>query len=122
MSTTNCVRDGNSQTETKYDDELDYNNLWEPWKNIIISVKTATANISHLQKLAKRKNKQINTHDFAEALEDRNLLQHTITIQIASNGNFISIEFGKQWNNSAVSLYPSKASTLPSIQKGGKNN
>ena len=96
MSTTNCVWDGNSQTETKYDDELDYNNLWEPWKNIIISVKTATANISHLQKIAKRKNKQINTHDFAEALEDRNLLQHTITIQIASNGNFISIEFGKQ--------------------------
>ena len=96
MSTTNCVWDGNSQTETKYDDELDYNNLWEPWKNIIISVETATANISHLQKIAKRKNKQINTHDFAEALEDRNLLQHTITIQIASNGNFVSIEFGKQ--------------------------
>ena len=60
MSTTNCVWDGNSQTETKYDDELDYNNLWEPWKNII-SVKTATANNSHLQKIAK-KEKQTNKH------------------------------------------------------------
>ena len=96
MSTTNCVWDGNSQTTTKYDDELDHNNLWEPWKNIIISVKTATANISHLQKIAKRKKITITTQHLAEALEDRNLLKDIITIQIASNGNFASIEFGKQ--------------------------
>ena len=96
MSTTNCVWDSNSQTTTKYDDELDYNNLWEPWKNIIISVKTATANISHLQKIAKRKKITITTQHLAEALEDRNLLKDIITIQIASNGNFASIEFGKQ--------------------------
>ena len=96
MSTTNCVWDGNSQTTTTYDDELDYNNLWEPWKNIIISIKTATANISHLQKIAKRKNITITTQHLADALEDRNLLKDIITIQIASNGNFASIEFGKQ--------------------------
>ena len=96
MSTTHCVWDGNSQTELVYDDELDYNNLWEPWKNTIVSVKTATTNISHLQKIAKRKNKQIKTENIAQALENINLLQHTITIQIASNGNFVSIEFDKQ--------------------------
>ena len=96
MSTTNCVWDGNSQTEHVYDDKLDYNNLWEPWKNIIVSVKTATANISHLQKIAKRKNKQVKTENIAEALENINFLQHPITIQIACNGNFVSIEFGKQ--------------------------
>lgn len=73
--------DSNSQTTTKYDDELDYNNLWEPWKNIIISVKTATANISHhLQKIAKRKKITITTQHLAEALEDRNLLKDIITI------------------------------------------
>ena len=58
MSTTNCVWDGNSQTEQVYDDELDYNNLWEPWKNIV-SVKTATANISHLQKIANIKTNKL---------------------------------------------------------------
>ena len=96
MSTTNCVWDGNSQTEQDNGDELDYNDLWEPWKNIIVSLKTATANISHLQKIARRKNKYIKSDHIAEALENRNYLQHTITIQIASNGSFVSIEFAKQ--------------------------
>ena len=96
MSTVNCVWDGNSQTEQDNGDELDYNSLWEPWKNIIVSVKTVTANISHLQKIARRKNKHIKTDNIAEALENRNYLQHIITIQIASNGNFVSIEFAKE--------------------------
>ena len=96
MLTTNCVWDGNSQIEQDNGDELDYNDLWEPWKNIIVSLKTATANISHLQKIARRKNKYIKSDHIAEALENRNYLQHTITIQIASNGSFVSIEFAKQ--------------------------
>ena len=97
MSTTNYVWDGNSQTDqVDNTDKLDYNNLWEQWKNIIISVKTATANITHLQRIAQRKNQQIKTEHITEALENINLLQHTITIQIASNGNFVSIEFGTQ--------------------------
>ena len=95
MLTTNCIWDGNSQIEQDNGDELDYNDLWEPWKNIIVSLKTATANISHLQKITRRKNKYINSDHIAEALENRNYLQH-ITIQIASNGNFVSIEFAKK--------------------------
>ena len=51
MLTTNCVWDGNSQTEQDNDDELDYNDLWEPWKNIIVSLKTATANIPTCKRL-----------------------------------------------------------------------
>ena len=48
-----------AKTEQVYDDELDYNNLWEPWKNIIVSAKTATANISHLQKIANVKTNKL---------------------------------------------------------------
>ena len=58
MSTTNYVWDGNSQNDqVDNTDELDYNNLWEQWKNIIISVKTATANIIHLQRIGAKTNK-----------------------------------------------------------------
>ena len=91
-----CVWDGNSQTEQDNGEALDYNDLWEPWKNIIISLKTATANITHLQKIVRRKNKSIKSDHIAEALENRNFLQQIITIQIASNGNFVSIEFAKK--------------------------
>ena len=97
MATTKYIWDGNSQTDqADRTDELDYNNLCEPWKNIIISVKTATANITHLQRIARRKNQQIKTEHIAESLENINLLKHTITIKIVSNGNFVSIEFGTQ--------------------------
>ena len=94
---TNFIWDGNSQTihGDPYD-ELGYNDLWEPWKNIIISVKTATANITHLQRLAKWKRTHIKTEHIADALDKKGLMVHTITIQIALNGNFVSIEFGTQ--------------------------
>ena len=39
------------------DDNLEYNDLWEPWKNIVISVKTAKANITRLQNMSKREQK-----------------------------------------------------------------
>lgn len=68
MTTTNCLWDGNSQPNPN--DDITYNNLWEPWKNIIVSVKTATANISHLQRLATRKNTKITTEHFAQALDN----------------------------------------------------
>ena len=90
MTTRNCGWDDNSPPNL--DDELTYNDIWEPWKNIIISVKTATANISHLQRLARRKNVNITTEPFAQALDNRALLNHLITIQIASNGQMVSIE------------------------------
>ena len=102
---TNCVWDGNSQTDQNNSDELDYNDIWEPWKNIVVSQKTATANIAKLQKIARRKHQNITYDHIAEALEAKNFLRHTITIQIASNGNFVSIEFLKKniWNNFAAS-------------------
>ena len=90
MTTRNCVWDDNSPPNL--DDELTYNDIWEPWKNIIISVKTSTANISHLQRLARRKNVNITTEPFAQVLDNRALLNHLITIQIASNGPMVSIE------------------------------
>ena len=93
---TNCVWDGNSQTEQNNNDESDYNDIWEPWKNIIVSQKTATANITKLQKLARRKQQNITYDNIAEALEAKNFLRYSITIQIASNGNFVSIEFFKK--------------------------
>ena len=94
MSTRNCIWDGNSQPDPiDSTDELAYNDIWEPWKNIVISVKTATANISYLQRLARRKNVTIKTENFAQALDNRDLLKHLITIQIASNRNMVSIEF-----------------------------
>ena len=94
---TNYIWDGNSNlTDSNPDDELGYNDLWESWKNIIISVKTGTANITYLQRLAKRKQNQIKTEHIAKALDKRDLMKHTITIQIASNGNFVSVEFVTQ--------------------------
>ena len=92
----NCVWDGNSQTEQDNGDGFDFNDIWEPWKNIIVSQKTATANITKLQQLARRKQQQIKSEHIAEALEAKNFLRYTITIQIASNGNFVSIEFFKK--------------------------
>ena len=81
MSTSNYVCDGNSEIDqVDSTDELNYNDLWEPWRNIIISVKTAMANITHLQRIARRKNVQIKTEHFADALENVGLLQYTITI------------------------------------------
>ena len=91
MTTTNCFWDGNSQPNPN--DDITYNDLWEPWKNIIVSVKTATANISHLQRLARRKITKITTEHFAQALDNRALLENLITIQIAANGQMVSIEF-----------------------------
>ena len=81
MSDTNFVWDGNNQT-THSDpvDELGYNELWEPWKNIIINIKTATANITHLQRLARRKNTYMKTEHIADTLERKGLMEHTITI------------------------------------------
>ena len=51
----NCVWNGqNNNINIDLDDDLEYNDLWELWKNIIISVKTAKANITRLQNMLKR--------------------------------------------------------------------
>ena len=94
---TNFIWDGNSQTihGDPYD-ELGYKDLCESWKNIVISLKTTTANITHLQWLAKWKRTHIKTEHIADALDKKGLMVHTITIQIALKGNFVSVEFGTQ--------------------------
>ena len=44
----------NININTDLDDDLEYNDLWELWKNIVISVKTANANITRLQNMFKK--------------------------------------------------------------------
>ena len=51
----NCVWNGqNNNINIDLDDDLEYNDLWELWKNIIISVKTANANMTRLQNMLKK--------------------------------------------------------------------
>ena len=47
----------NININTDLDNDLEYNDLWELWKNIVISVKTAKANITRLQNMSKREQK-----------------------------------------------------------------
>ena len=44
----------NININTDLDNDLEYNDLWELWKNIVISVKTANANITRLQNMFKK--------------------------------------------------------------------
>ena len=44
----------NININTDLEDDLEYNDLWELWKNIVISVKTANANITRLQNMLKK--------------------------------------------------------------------
>ena len=44
----------NININTDLDNDLEYNDLWELWKNIIISVKTANANMTRLQNMLKK--------------------------------------------------------------------
>ena len=44
----------NININTDLDNDLEYNDLWELWKNIVISVKTANANITRLQNMLKK--------------------------------------------------------------------
>lgn len=49
-----CVWDGFSYIrQSNNEDDLRYNDLYEPWQNIILSVKTAMANISKIQRMFK---------------------------------------------------------------------
>ena len=76
-------------------EDLGFDHPCEPWKNLTKSIKTVTAPIRPLQNIFRKEHKRsLNTDDFAEALLKRGALRNVITIQISSNQNFISIEFG----------------------------
>ena len=79
---------------TIHDDNLIFDNPYEPWKNLIKTTRTVTTNIKGLQKTLRRERDRFLEHnDFAEALADRGVLRLTETIQVSSNKNFLSITF-----------------------------
>lgn len=76
------------------DEEIIFDNPYEPWKNITKTTRTVTTSIRGIQQaLYKEKTDPIKTKDIAEALEDRNLLRQTQFIQISSNKKFLAITF-----------------------------
>ena len=81
-------------------DDLGFNNLYEPWRSIIVSVKTATANITKIQNQLRRErrndNNLITSKKIAQALAKRGVLRFTDTIQISPNRNFVSIELNTE--------------------------
>ena len=96
--TLTCVWDGSNNTlHYDNDDNLGYNDLYEPWLNVILSVKTATANINKTQKLLRQERKSMISYDnIAKALYMKGPLHNINTIQIASNKNFVSMKFKTQ--------------------------
>ena len=48
-----CIWDSKNNTLHSDNNDLGYNDLHEPWQNVIISVKTATANLIKIQKTLK---------------------------------------------------------------------
>ena len=96
--TLTCVWDGSNNT-LHYDNDgnLGYNDLYKPWLNVILSVKTATANINKTQKLLRQERKSMISYDnIAKALYMKGPLRNINTIQIASNKNFVSMKFKTQ--------------------------
>ena len=79
---------------TIHDDNLIFDNPYEPWKSLIKTMRIVTTNIKGLQQTIRRaRNRLLNHKDFAEALADRNVLRLTQKIQVSSNKNFLSITF-----------------------------
>ena len=79
---------------TIHDDNLIFDNPYEPWKNLIKPTRTVTTNITGLQQtICHERDRLLNHKDFAEALADRGVLRLTETIQLSSNKNYLSIIF-----------------------------
>ena len=79
------------------DDEINFDNPYEPWKNITKLTKTVTTSIKGIQETLYKENKDrknlIKEEHIAAALANRNLLRLTHTIQISSNKQFLAITF-----------------------------
>ena len=85
----------NENLYSNNNEDLGFDHPYEPWKNQAKSIKTVTASIRSLQTIYRKEYKRsLNTDDFDEALLKRGVLRNVITIQISSNQNFVSIEFG----------------------------
>ena len=85
-------------THLQYDDdEIQFDNPYEPWKNVTKLTKTVTTSIKGIQETLyteyKNRKNLLKEEDVAEALADRNLLRLTHTIQISSNRQFLAITF-----------------------------
>ena len=85
----------NENIHSNSNEDLGLDHPYEPWKSLTKSIKTVTASIRPIQNIFRKENKRsLNSDDFAEALLKRGVLRNVITIQISSNQNFVSIEFG----------------------------
>ena len=94
--TRNTAWDGTNETlHSNSNEDLGFDHPYEPWKNTTRQIKTVTASIRSIQQIYRKEYKRsLTTDDFPEALLKRGVLRNTITIQISSNQNYISIEFG----------------------------
>ena len=79
------------------DDDINFDNPYEPWKNITKLTKTVTTSIKGIQETLYKENKGkkhlLKEADIAAALANRNLLRLTHTILISSNRQFLAITF-----------------------------
>ena len=79
------------------DDEINFDNPYEPWKNITKLTKTVTTSMKGIQETLYKENKDrrnlLKEEDIAAALANRNFLRLTHTIQISSNRQFLAITF-----------------------------
>ena len=85
-------------THVQFDnDEINFDNPYEPWKNITKLTKTVTTSIKGIQETLYKENKNrknlLKEEDIAQALAGRNILRLTHTIQISSNRQFLAITF-----------------------------
>ena len=85
-------------THLEFDDEdINFDNPYEPWKIVTKLTKAVTTSIKGIQqtllKEKKDKTKLLKEEDIAKALAERNLLQLTHTIQISANRQFSAITF-----------------------------
>ena len=84
----------NDNTQTLNNDDLNFTDSHKPWTTVIRGKSTCTANMSDIQKELLDNNQQpITREDIATALQNRNLLRQTKTIQISSNIKYVSIQF-----------------------------
>ena len=94
--TRNTAWDGTNETlHSNSNEDLGFDHPYEPWKNTTRQIKMVTASIRSIKQIYRKEYKRsLTTDDFAEALLKRGVLRNTIAIQISSNQNYISIEFG----------------------------
>ena len=84
----------NDNTQTLNNVDLNFTNNHKPWTTVIRGKSTCTANMYDIQKeLIDNNQEPITREDIATALQNRNLLRQTKTIQISANIKYVSIQF-----------------------------